>query len=268
MIVICLGPVEIKEIPASNMAQKVQTLYVTPPSNIKNSSCPIDMVEIDGDYCKQTDELCLYWITIDGEKTDIMTDRCGEFRTPVHCMVTLIHKHFCIDKYEFPNRKGDVPKDWMSFYDAEKELKLVDKRVCTQSEWAFAAMGPNMHPYPYGDGFHRNHMCNIDRHLSEVGLTGAQVMKVSDPTSEIAQKIRSQLVPSGSMPYCHSDFGVYDMVGNIDEWVRNENGKPYISALMSGHQYGVRNRSTASTIAHGPNFYWYETGARGCKDIN
>lgn len=244
---------------ATALEQTKDTLALT--------NCPSDMVEIDGDYCSHTDELCLFWVTIDGVRTDINTDRCGEYRQPVKCLVTPVHKHYCIDRHEFPNKKGSLPQDWMSFYDAERELKAVGKRVCTQSEWAQAALGPNLHPYPYGDGFHRNHMCNVDQHLAVSGVTGTELMAVSDPTSEVAAKIRSQLVTSGSMPECHSDFGVYDMVGNIDEWVRNESGNPFVSALMSGHQYGVRNRSTASTTAHGPSFLWYETGTRGCKDV-
>lgn len=231
---------------------------------VNGSHCPAGMIFISGNFCPKDDALCLYWVDAHGKRTTVNTDRCGEWRSPVHCIVSSVKKSYCIDKFEFPNKKGVLPRDWLSFVQAQQLAAAEGKRLCTQSEWTFAALGPDNHPIPYGDGFHRSHACNIDRHIADVSLIGDQVMKVSNPDSDVAQKLRSQLVPSGSMEDCKSDFGVYDMVGNIDEWVINESGKPYVSGLMSGHQYGIRNRSRAITTAHGPSFSWYETGFRAC----
>jgi sulfatase modifying factor 1 len=261
------------------VARKVQTLYVPPADKLKKSVCPDDMVEVDGNYCPSTDELCLYWVTNDGERTDTKewqmahpkedpnTDRCGEFRQPVNCLVEPIHKHFCIDRYEYPNKQGQIPQDWMSFNKAKEIAKTENKRLCTHSEWTTAASGDQYLPYPFGDGYHRDKSCNIDNHASSVGLTGADIMKVANPDSDTAEKLRSLLTPSGSKEQCVSSWGVYDMSGNIDEWVVNESGRPYTSGLCSGHVFGVRNRSRPMTDGHNETFYWYETGMRGCKDI-
>ena len=238
------------------------TTITEPPSN-----CPEGMIEINGSYCPVDDAKCLYWVDNYGKRSKIDTDRCGEWSKPVHCTSTIIHKHFCIAKYEAQNKKGEIPQDWMSYNQSKAEAEKLGNRLCTHSEWSMAALGPNLHPYPFGDGFHRDHSCNIDRHITEVGLTGAQVMKVSDPKSEVAEKLRSQLVPSGSLPNCKSDYGVFDMSGNIDEWVVNETGKPYVSGLSSGHAWGVRNASRPMTTAHSPSFYWYESSYRQCRDI-
>ena len=224
--------------------------------------CPDGMVEIDGNYCPKTDELCLYWVTIDGKRTDIMTDRCGEFRRPVHCLMTPIHKHFCMAKYEGQNRKGELPRDWTSYNMAKKLAEADGNRLCTDSEWITAASGDEYRPLPYGDGFHRTHECNIDQHSH-----GVDIMHVSDPNSEGAAILRSHVVPSGSMDRCISSTGVMDLAGNLDETLTHESGIPYVSCLMGGFWGGVRNRSTAKTTSHSPDFTWYEESYRMCHDI-
>jgi formylglycine-generating enzyme len=232
-----------------------------------NSPCPNDMVWVHGNYCPKTDETCLYYVTSYGKRTKEMTDRCGEFKKPVHCLVPTKYKSYCMDRFEFPNKQGVIPRDWLSFNIAEKLAKQEGKRLCTNSEWTFAATGEENFPLPYGDGFHRTHECNIDRHASEVGLTGDHILKNADPNSEVSNKLRTLLVPSGSMPNCISSMGVADMAGNLDEVLINESGRPYKSTLMSGFYLGVRNRSRAQTTAHSPSFQFYEVGTRFCSDV-
>ena len=59
-------------------------------------------------------------------------------------------------------------------------------------------------------------------------------------TPTIAFKELSRLdesVPSGSMETCKSGFGVYDMPGNVDEWVVND-GRPHEKSKYAGAQGG------------------------------
>lgn len=229
-------------------------------------ACPDDMVEIQGEYCPTVKQNCLKW------RDNKEGERCEEWGRKVTCTSMPVNKHYCIDTYEYPNKKGEIPRDWMSWNDMKKACEAGGKRLCTRSEWTFAAEGPNKHPYPYGDGYHRdNTICNFDKHVATVGITGDQVMTVADPQSEVAEKLRSLLVPSGSLAECVSEWGVHDMSGNIDEWVQNEghvypDKAPYISGLMGGHVFGVRNASRPITDAHAPWFKWYETGGRCCED--
>lgn len=231
-------------------------------SDVVKSACPIGFVEINSNYCSHTDELCLYWVTIDGEKTNIATDRCGAFRAPVHCLVKPIHKHFCMAKYEGQNKKGELPRDWTSYNQAKKIAESDGNRLCTDSEWITAASGNEFLPLPYGDGYHRTHECNIDQHSH-----GVDIMHVSDPNSEGAGILRSHVMPSGSMDRCISSTGVMDLAGNLDETLTHESGVPYVSCLMGGFWGGVRNRSTAKTTSHSPDFTWYEESYRMCHDI-
>jgi len=121
-----------------------------------------------------------------------------------------------------------------------------------------------MKPYPYGDGYHRDRTaCNIDNAVPE----NVDVFKSRSPHDEMTQRLNAMLVPSGSMKSCVSPFGVFDMVGNIDELVVNETGHPYKSGLMSGHIFGVRNACRPMTEAHNEDFGWYETGSRCCQSV-
>lgn len=115
-----------------------------------------------------------------------------------------------------------------------------------------------MRPYPYGDGYHRDKAaCNFDN-----DETGVNVFQ----DSRDVRLLDRFLKPSGSMPRCVSPFGVYDMPGNLDEFVVNESGRPYKSGLMGGHVFGVRNACRPMTDGHNEAFSWYETTARCCAD--
>lgn len=240
----------------------------------KPSACPSDMVEVDGDYCPDEEVVCLYNTDNEGNRLPGPGDinkACGEYRNPSRCLVEKVHMHFCIDKYEYPNKEGQRPQDWMTFFDAQRALESEGKRICTHKEWTLAAEGPNMHPLPYGDGYHRDKSkCNFDNKNP-----GIDVFQSKHPNDEASQKLRALLVPSGSMD-CVSDFGVHDMSGNIDEWVVNESSQDMCinktsgncrTGLMGGHIWHVRNASRPMTTAHGAGFSWYETGARGCKSL-
>ena len=78
-----------------------------------------------------------------------------------------------------------------------------------------------------------------------------------------------QSVPSGSMESCHSGFDVYDLTGNLDEWVvsdepARENSK--WAGLKGGAWGHVRNQCRPTTYSHEPEFYYYFVGFRCCKD--
>jgi sulfatase modifying factor 1 len=251
------------------VALKDEVTVVIPSVHL--SACAEGMVEIEGDYCPVVEEKCLTWVDVHGaaSKEAIpkpgQSGRCGEFQSPTKCLSkNKIHVHYCIDAYEYPNVPGQRPQSWMTWYSAKAALEAEDKRMCSASEWTFACEGEAMQPYPYGDGYHRDSTaCNFDN-LRPKGLDVFQSKRPGDTAS---LWLDSMLVPAGSMERCVSPFGVHDMVGNIDEWVHGENGQRR-SLLKSGHIFGVRNACRPVTDGHGPTFGWYETGTRGCSDVN
>lgn len=278
-----------------------QVTLASVPVPTAPSACPADMVEVEGDYCTNAKETCLRWVNNHGETvpppdSTHPTGRCGEWQYPTTCIGHREHKQFCIDRYEYPNIAGQRPKSWMTWYDVKAACEAENKRLCTKPEWEFACEGPDMQPYPYvGQGAHPGYdrdptACNIDNDFPEDPLkpidpvTGKHyqisVFDAKHPTDRVSIILYDLLKPAGTMPACVSPFGVYDMVGNIDEFVEgpvkhhwvppNQNGGnvdhgPFISGLMSGHVFGMRNQCRAITDGHNEMFSWYETGGRCCS---
>lgn len=225
---------------------------------IKQSSCPEDMVPIEGEYCPNVDQKCARWLDSDLSSTansGIGPLRCAEFEYSKCLSKTKVHKKYCMDTFEWPNKKGEYPDVGISWYEAKKSCESIGKRLCTESEWTFACEGEDIKPYPYGDGYHRDAMmCNVDKPSMDPSL----------PRSEWQKHYRA--VPSGSMESCVSPFGVYDMTGNVDEAVVNESGRPYVSSLSGGYWGPIRARCRPKTQVHGPEFVFYQNGFRCCKD--
>jgi formylglycine-generating enzyme len=229
------------------------------PVPAPQAACPDDMVEVKGDFCPAVVQECLKWLDEDhtNKRGAVDPNMCAEFRRRSRCVASKKPMHYCVDRYEWPNRAGEVPDTGMSWHEAKASCESVGKRLCNEDEWTFACEGPNMKPYPYGDGYRRDEtVCNTN-------------VPWRDPHTSSFEELDSRS-PSGSHEKCRSDFGVYDMVGNVDEWVRNTQGsahhEPWISGMMGGHWvHGVRNRCRALTDWHEPTFTFYVTGARCCS---
>lgn len=247
--------------------------------------CPSDMVLVEGDYCPQVRQVCLQWVDRKGKASkeavpaDNDSGRCGTFRFPSECLSTeRVHKRFCIDRFEYPNVAGQRPMSWMSWWDSKAACESQGKRLCEKQEWTFACEGEEMRPLPYGDGYHRDPTaCNIDNSVPD---DVKDIQQVSRHDSAEGRALDDVLVLSGSMPRCVSPFGVYDMVGNVDELVVNSQGHhwksqasndgkldrgPFVSGLVGGHVFGVRNACRPMTTAHNESFAWYESGSRCCS---
>jgi formylglycine-generating enzyme required for sulfatase activity len=225
-------------------------------------ACPEDMVEVRGAFCPDVVQECLRWIDKEHKNKLGVVDpnMCEKFRRPSKCIsARRVPMHFCVDRYEWPNIAGALPESRMSWLDVRANCEAAGKRLCTEDEWTFACEGPDSKPYPYGDGYHRDaQACNADQSAW------------TDPWLTPFEKLDHRS-PSGAHASCRSDFGVYDMVGNVDEWVVNTHGKsnryPWISGLKGGHWVrGVHNQCRYMTDSHEPAFSFYVTGARCCSD--
>lgn len=221
-----------------------------------DSHCPDDMVEVEGDFCPNVEQKC---IKVDESVHNVNGyAKCDEF-APSKCLSKKrVHMHFCMDRYEWPNKKGEKPAVMVTWNDMKRECGKLGKRLCVDHEWSLACEGPEMLPYPYGLKRDSN-ACNID-HLQK---EGADIRHMDKANVEYLW----QGVPSGSMDKCVSPYGVFDMTGNVDESVVNSDSKPYKSAEMGGHWVkGARNRCRPKTTIHNEDFAFYEIGGRCCKD--
>ncbi|MBX3230930.1 MAG: SUMF1/EgtB/PvdO family nonheme iron enzyme [Labilithrix sp.] len=225
-----------------------------------SGACGEGMLEVEGDYCAEVEQKCTRYIDPEG----VFPRRCAEFAPTSKCQGKTTKKHFCIDKYEWPNKAGVDPVVMKTWYEARDACAGAGKRLCGDSEWTLACEGQERLPYPYG--YDRNsEACNIDKPHPDVN---EKALGSSDPKVREAEAKRLwQGEASGSRPSCVSPYGVMDMTGNVDEWVVNESGVPYKSGLKGGYWGPVRDRCRPETTIHSEGFSFYQIGFRCCSDV-
>ena len=220
--------------------------------------CPNDMQFVEGDFCPNVLQECL---RVDKSIHNVNGYvKCDEFE-PTKCLSkNTIHMAFCIDTYEWPNKKGELPKVMMTWYDMKKNCESVGKRLCVDNEWTKACEGQDNLPYPYGLVRDAG-ACNID-HAQRPHFDASKDKMTPEMVAYLDQR-----VPSGSMERCVSKYGVHDMTGNVDESVINSSGHPYKSGEKGGAWlFGHRNRCRPMTTVHNEESAFYEFGGRCCSD--
>jgi sulfatase modifying factor 1 len=193
---------------------------------------------------------------------------CNAFREqPGVCQAPRVELDYCIDEFEYPNRRGEKPPVMASFYDAEASCQAAGKRLCRESEWVAACEGPEETPFPYG--FRRSaEKCNIDNKWLSPNLARVYSSEPQIAEAELHRLDRS--LPSGSRAECKSGFGVFDLTGNVDEWTRADQERTHrrsgVAALKGGAWGHVRNACRPVTTSHPPDFRYYFIGFRCCAD--
>lgn len=167
---------------------------------------------------------------------------------------------FYIDKYEvtnaqykkfrpehtFPADKEDFPVTEISYFDAEQYCNwaggLGKKRLPTSEEWEKAARGTDGRIYPWGDKFDSK---NINS--SEAG--------------------KGKPVKVGSFEKGKSPYGVYDMAGNVSEWIDAWDSKKQYRLTRGGSYFdGADLNKTTSTLMSIPDDVHEYIGFRCAKD--
>lgn len=123
---------------------------------------------------------------------------------------------------ELRARAGELPSEYLSWYQAHAACAQAGLHLCTSAEWEDACAGAAGRHYPTPDGALGKGRCGVG--LVAGGQAGAA------------------LRPAGSFPDCHTPDGVYDLLGNAWEWTdpgrRDAAGRPLVdkrgAALYSG----------------------------------
>ena len=176
---------------------------------------------------------------------------------------------YCIDRYEAPNEKGELPLALVTAYDGEAWCTERSKRLCTQDEWVRACEGPHGRRYPYGNE-HRDQVCNDDKGWILVHWK-ALAKWPRDPALDEATRL-FQADMSGARAECVSEEGVVDLTGNVAEWVRRStpSSRPGYDHVLKGCYwagcYKEPHPSCEFTnAAHPGTFRTYEAGFRCCS---
>lgn len=209
-------------------------------------------------------------------------------------MVPIPKTDICIDRYEWPNKKGVKPAVAMSAvqslwdkkagdnkHNAEALCRSVGKRMCGMIEWRDACKGRKNADYPFGRKLPdrarttaKDTPCNYARHYREPD--GDLIFKRDK--DELARLNQSD--KSGDRDKCISESGAQDMMGNVEEWVRcprwmTKSGGNCIGSRGDGTQvcYCLAGRYWSAPVkchemvaGHAAQYHDYETGFRCCKN--
>jgi len=163
-------------------------------------------------------------------------------------MTTVENGKFCVDKYEWPNRRDAVPLTNVSWHEAAKTCEGVGKRLCAPDEWKRACRnGSDYKPadgnsYPYGDEFD-------DRKCNTLG----------------SPKSKNALVPAGKLGECVGALGAYDMSGNAAEWTAPASASAKAQAFGGFYQSGAEESGCESSVMLDKDKKYIYTGFRCCK---
>lgn len=173
---------------------------------------------------------------------------------------TLTLDPFYIDKHEVTQRdfervmrrnpsefKGKIlPVDNVTWKEAKSYCQKLGKRLPTEAEWEKASKGGAPSVYPWGDKFESGKANFCDRRCSKRWREN----QFQDGYEFTA--------PVGSYP--PNDYGVYDMVGNVYEWVEDWYAKDYYRVRPQKNPQGPASGS--KKVMRGGSWINYSVGVR------
>ena len=219
---------------------------------VMNGLCPPDMASIDDKFCVDKYEASLVEVMPNGQEIAFPYYQGVEGHT-----------------VRAVSEKGVFPQGYISEKQAIEACGRSAKRLCKPAEWKTACKGPDPKKFGYSD-VRTPGTCN-DTGKSPMGLFyGADVAagtawrwdKMNDPQ---LNQMAGGLAETGSHEGCTNGYGVYDMVGNLHEWVDDREGTfqggYYLDVTQNGDGCGYR------TDAHEAWYHDYSTGFRCCSDV-
>jgi formylglycine-generating enzyme len=227
-------------------------------------------------------------VAVDASVVDVPVDAPGACAANM----ALIDDAFCIDQYEGALEEqldgqwkpaspylvvgartvravpavGITPQGYISGNEASAACAKSGKRLCTSTEWLAACRGAANTTWPYGNT-HIDGACND-------AYSGHPVVKFFGTSTGVFDSVHmndpginqqpNTVAVGGGYAECKTPTNVFDMHGNLHEWVDDPagtfRGGFYADAKLNG------NGCTYATTAHAFGYHDYSTGFRCCSD--
>lgn len=161
---------------------------------------------------------------------------------------------------------GVLPAGYLSRDTAELACRSAGKRLCTRGEWVRACRGQEDRTFPYGESYAHG-ACNVHRESHPAALLhGNSSQNHTDPRLGLVSDQAGPLLRrTGETDTCASHWGgdaIYDMVGNVDEWIDDPTGT-FVGGFYSR---ATREGCGAAIEVHAPSYFDYSLGTRCCRD--
>src|SRR5688572_19681990 len=235
-----------------------------PPPAPPPPACPAEMAEVPGEH----GSFC-----IDRYEAALELKGAGKQRAPWPSNESIDGNEAQVSAVSRANQK---PQGYISGEQAALACQNAGKRLCAPSEWKTACRGPEQSRYPYGND-RRAGVCNdrfdkptghpVLRLFKQTKTRGDKPAKMWSPTfmnDPRLHELSDTVTPTGSLPECTNGYGVFDMVGNLHEWVADPKGTFMGGFFMDTHLNG--EGCDYRTTAHHFGYHDYSTGFRCCAD--
>ncbi|WP_437588746.1 SUMF1/EgtB/PvdO family nonheme iron enzyme [Sorangium sp. So ce1000] len=237
---------------ASGMESRIGATAMS--SSTGSTRCPAEMALVDDRVCVDRWEGTLVEMTPSGERPWSPYDPVDGNERRVRAV-------------SWP---GVIPQGYISGRQAMLACAASGKRLCTTEEWVTACRGPDDTTFPYG-ALRQQGVCNDDeRRVHPV----AEIVALLDIKPEerwttamnnpLINQLSDALLPTGERAGCTNAYGVFDMVGNLHEWVDDPSGTFRGGYFMDTTRNGEGCKY--ATTAHSFGYHDYSTGFRCCMD--
>jgi sulfatase modifying factor 1 len=217
------------------------------PEDVRGA-CPSGMASIEGRFCIDRYEASLVETSSSGEE-----HRFSPYSTVANQHVRAVSE-------------PDVfPQGYVSAVQAKSACAAAGKRLCKAAEWQQACRGPENKRYGYGEDREPG-KCN-DRGKNPVVTLFGFRYDASTMNQPRLNQLEGTLAKTGSHSDCSNGYGVYDMVGNLHEWVADAKGTFYGGYYQDVASLGHGQGCNYQTTAHAAAYHDYSTGFRCCSDL-
>jgi formylglycine-generating enzyme required for sulfatase activity len=175
------------------------------------------------------------------------------------------------------SRPNVMPQGYINEVQAAHACARAGKRLCVLDEWRQACGGSAHRQYPYGntrhartcndyDGGHPHPVMQLFNQFAAPGTPRSEMWNTTWMNDPRLHEPERGLLPTGASANCTNDYGVYDMVGNLHEWVDDPSGSFAGGFFMDTRING--EGCAYLTTAHSTTYHDYSTGFRCCSDAS
>jgi len=211
--------------------------------------CLAGMVEIEGKYCIDRYEASLVDVLPNGEERP-------------HSPFTSVGD----SRVRAVSSANVFPQGYISAVEAAGACAASGKRLCRVAEWQKACRGPEKRAFGYS-ARREPGRCNDNGRNPVISLHGRGHWNWSTMNLPELNQLDGTLSRTGEHSGCTNGYGVYDMVGNLHEWVADPGGTFYGGYYQDVSSVGHGAGCGYLTTAHEARYHDYSTGFRCCADV-